>query len=118
MSILDLFRGSKNAVAFEAGQVIFSEGDPGDLMFVVVEGEVEIRVHDKVIDSTRPGEIFGEMSLVDTSPRSATAIAKTACQIVPVSETQFNFMVQETPYFAIAVMRVMCDRLRRRFPAS
>jgi CRP-like cAMP-binding protein len=116
--ILNLFRGSKNAVTYDPGQVIFSEGDAGDSMFVVLEGEVEIRVRDKVIDTTKPGEILGEMALVDKSPRSATAVAKTACKIVPVNEKQFNFMVQETPHFAITVMRIMCERLRKRFPAS
>ena len=64
MFILNLFRGSKNAVTFDPGQVFFSEGDPGDSMFVVLEGEVEIRVHDKVIDTSQPGELLGEMALV------------------------------------------------------
>jgi len=117
MFILNLFRGSKNAVAYEPGHVIFAEGDLGDSMFVVLEGEVEIRVHDKVIDTSGPGQIIGEMALVDKSPRSASAVAKTACKVVPVNEKQFNFMVQETPHFAITVMRIMCDRLRQRFPA-
>ncbi len=118
MFIVNLFRNSKNAVAFEPGQVIFREGEPGDSMFIVLEGEVEIRVRDKVIDTSGPGGIIGEMALVDNSPRSATAAAKTACKVVPVNEKQFNFMVQETPHFAITVMRVMCGRLRQRFPAS
>ena len=116
--ILNLFRGSKNAVTFDPGQVIFSEGEAGDSMFVVLEGDIEIRVHDKVIDTAHPGELIGEMALVDKSPRSATAVAQTACKVVPVNEKQFNFMVQETPNFAITVMRMMCDRLRRRFPAE
>ncbi len=118
MFILNLFRGSKNAVSYEPGQVIFREGEPGDSMYVVLEGEIEIRVHDKTIDTSGPGQILGEMALVDKSPRSATAVAKTACKVVPVNERQFSFMVQETPHFAITVMRLMCDRLRKRFPAS
>ena len=61
MFIVNLFRGSKNAVTYEPGQVIFTEGEPGDSMFVVLEGEVEIRVHDKVIDTSHPGELLGEM---------------------------------------------------------
>ncbi len=118
MSILNLFHNCTSSIAYQPGQVIFSEGDPGDLMFVVLEGEVEVRVHEKVVDTTGPGGILGEMALVDHAPRSATAIAKTACKVAPVGETQFNFMIQETPHFAIAVMRVMCDRLRKRFPAT
>ena len=118
MLILNLFRGSKNAVTYEPGTIIFREGEPGDSMFVILEGEVEIRVRDKVVDTTGPGGLVGEMALVDKSPRSATAVAKNACKVVPVNERQFNFMVQETPHFAITVMRIMCERLRQRFPAS
>ncbi len=118
MFILNLFRGSKNAVTYEAGKVIFREGEPGDTMFIVIEGEVEIRVKDKAIDTTGAGGIVGEMAIVDKAPRSATAVAKTDCKVVPVNEKQFNFMVQETPHFAITVMRIMCNRLRQRFPAG
>ena len=85
-----------------------------------VEKEVlgSLIVHDKVIDTSHPGELLGEMALVDQSPRSATAVAKTACKVVPVNERQFSFMVQETPHFAITVMRAMCNRLRKRFPEA
>ncbi len=117
MFILNLFRSSKNAVTYEPGQVIFAEGERGDSMYVILEGEIEVRVKDKVFDTSGPGQIIGEMALVDKSPRSATAVAKTACKVVPVNERQFDFMVQETPHFAITVMRMMCERLRQRFAA-
>jgi CRP-like cAMP-binding protein len=104
-------------MSVEPGYVVFREGDAGDSMYVVLEGELEISVKDKVIDTTGVGGIVGEMALVDHAPRSATCIAKTACKIVPVNERQFNFLVQETPNFAITVMRMMCERLRRRFPS-
>ena len=116
MLILNLFRNSDRAVAYEPGQTIFREGEQGDSMYVVLEGEVEIRVKDRAIDTTGAGGIVGEMALVDNRPRSATAVAKTTCKLVPVNERQFNFMVQETPLFAITVMRIMCERLRNRFP--
>jgi CRP-like cAMP-binding protein len=58
-------------------------------------------------------EIFGEMALVDKSVRSGTARAKTNCKVVPIDEKQFEFLVQQTPLFAIKVMRVMAERLRR-----
>jgi len=115
--IVNLFRNSDRAVTLEPGHVVFREGDKGDSMYVVLEGELAIQVKGEVIDTTGPGGIVGEMALIDNSPRSATCVAKTTCRIVPVNERQFNFMVQETPNFAITVMRMMCDRLRRRFPA-
>jgi CRP/FNR family transcriptional regulator, cyclic AMP receptor protein len=118
MFILNLFRNSDRAVNYEPGQTIFSQGEQGDSMFVVIEGDIEIRVNDKAIDTAHPGELLGEMALVDNLPRSASAVAKTACKVVPVNERKFNFMVQETPFFAITVMRIMCDRLRKRFPEA
>lgn len=60
-----------------------------------------------------PGQIVGEMALVDHSPRSATAVARTSCKVVVVPEKRFLFLVQQTPFFALQVMRVMAERLRR-----
>jgi CRP-like cAMP-binding protein len=68
----------------------------------------------KVIDSAGPDSIFGEMALIDQSPRSATAIARTPCKVVPVDQKRFTFMVQQTPFFSIQVMRIMANRLRHR----
>ncbi len=109
-----LFRHASNAVSFEPGQVIFSEGDPGDVMYMVQEGEVEIVAHGKLVEIAGEGSIVGEMALVDNEPRSATVTAKTETKLVPVDQKQFSFMVQETPFFAIHVMHVMADRLRKR----
>jgi CRP-like cAMP-binding protein len=59
------------------------------------------------------GGVFGEMALIDGSPRSATVRAKTDCEVAPINEKTFLFLVHETPFFAIAVMRTLADRLRR-----
>jgi CRP-like cAMP-binding protein len=56
--------------------------------------------------------IFGEMALIDDAPRSATAVAKTDVELVPISEKQFLFLVSQTPFFALKVMRVLARRLR------
>ena len=53
------------------------------------------------------------MSLVDGSPRSATVLAKSDCKLVPIDMHRFQFLIRETPHFAIHVMRVIADRLRR-----
>ena len=95
-----------------AGQVVFHKGDPGDKMYVVVEGEVDIVSDDKVIATLGSGEVFGEMALIDGNPRSASAVARTDCQIVPVDEDRFLFLVQNTPYFALELMRVLVERIR------
>jgi CRP-like cAMP-binding protein len=85
-------------------------------MYVVRTGEVEIERDGKVVDSVSPGGIFGEMALIDGAPRAATARAKTACEVAPITEKTFLFLVHETPYFALAVMRTLADRLRRSRP--
>jgi CRP/FNR family cyclic AMP-dependent transcriptional regulator len=99
--------------SFTAGAPIFEEDEKGDSMFLIRSGEVEIERHGKVIESLGPGGIFGEMALIDGSPRSATARAKTDCVVAPINEKTFLFLVHETPYFAIAVMRTLADRVRR-----
>lgn len=110
----EIFRDNPDAIAFAAGQIVFTEGQRGDVMYVVKSGEVDIRRGDQVFDTHGPGAIFGEMALIDHAPRSADAVARTDCELVPISERQFIFLVQQTPFFALQVMRVIADRLRQR----
>jgi CRP-like cAMP-binding protein len=97
---------------FTEGTNIFREGEFGDRMYVVKEGEVELSVHGKVITAVAKGGIIGEMVLIDKKPRSATARAKTDCQLVPIDEERFLALVHQNPGFALEVMRVLVDRLR------
>jgi CRP-like cAMP-binding protein len=103
---------------FAPGETLFSEGDAGDNMYVVRSGEVEIERGGKVIETLAAGGIFGEMALIDGSPRAATARAKTACEVAPISERAFLFLVHETPFFAVSVMRTLAGRLRRSSSAA
>lgn len=95
-----------------AGEVIFEKGDSGERMYVVRSGEVDILRSGKVVETVGPGGHFGEMALIDGSSRSATARARTDCELVPVDEDTFLFLVRETPYFALDVMRMLASRLR------
>lgn len=113
MSSIEIFKHEENTVPYAAGQTIFSEGEPGDVMYVVQEGEVEVRLGDRLLETAGPGGLVGEMALVDTSHRSATAVAKTDCKLVALDETKFKIHVHHTPFFAVQVMRIMADRLRR-----
>jgi len=110
---VSVFRFADDFEAFSAGQNIFTAGEPGEMMYVVKEGEVEVIVNGKVVDTVGPGGILGEMALIDKQPRSATATAKTDCKLVSVNEQRFQRLVQQTPHFAIQVMRVMAQRLRQ-----
>lgn len=82
-------------------------------MYVVLDGEVEVRIGGKSIEVIGPGDIVGEMALIDGKPRSATVVAKSDCRLAPVDEKRFYSMVQQTPAFSLHVMRVVVERLRR-----
>jgi CRP/FNR family transcriptional regulator, cyclic AMP receptor protein len=99
---------------FAKGKTIFKEGDLGDEFFVIVRGQVEIRSGDRHFETLGPDGIFGEMALIDDSPRSATAVALTDVTVAPIKENQFLFLVKNTPFFALNVMRVLAYRLRRQ----
>jgi CRP/FNR family transcriptional regulator, cyclic AMP receptor protein len=100
------------AQAFRAGSVIFREGDEAQELFVIKSGQVRIQIGNRTINELPADSIFGEMALIDGEPRSATAIAMTDVELVPVSEKQFLFLVSQTPYLALKVMRVLAQRLR------
>lgn len=97
---------------FKAGEVIFKEGDTGSEFFVIQSGKVDIRLGNRQLGSLGDHDIFGEMALIDTAPRSATAVAASDVKIVPISEKQFLFLVSQTPHFALNVMRTLARRLR------
>lgn len=99
--------------SFRAGTLIIKEGEPGNVMYIVKEGTVEVRAANRVLETVEPGGIVGEIALIDAKGRSASVVAKTDCQLLPVDEEQFVLLVQQMPYFALQVMRVLADRLRR-----
>jgi CRP/FNR family transcriptional regulator, cyclic AMP receptor protein len=113
LTTIDLFKNDKDFVIIPAGEVIFQQGGIADHMYAIIEGEVEISIDGKLFDTTSAGGIVGEMALVSSSPRSATAIAKTECKLVQVDQKRFNFLVQQTPNFAINVMKIMVERIRK-----
>ena len=108
----------QEARTYQAGEVIFDRGDAAKCMYVVAEGEVDLAIGDQHLETLQPADIFGELALITGEPRSATARARTACQLVEIPEARFNHLVQETPHFALAMMRVLTRRLRRRDPIA
>ena len=110
---IDLFRDATDYVTLPAGHVLFRLGDPADRAYVVLEGEVDIRVKDRLIDTVSVGGIVGEMALIDQSRRSATVIARKDCRLAPLDQKRLLFLIQETPYFAVTLMKIMCERMRK-----
>src|SRR5262245_64905698 len=98
MATVDLFHAEDTELtSFRAGQEIFREGEPGDLMYVVREGEVTLRVKGQVVETLGPGGVLGEMALIEHAPRTATAAARTDCKLVPIPESRFMLMVSTRP---------------------
>lgn len=110
---VSIFQRQPDPQMFSAGQVIFEEGQPGNFMFGIVEGEVNILVNGKVVETIEDGEIFGTGILVGVKKRTYTAIAKTDCQLAYLDEKRFLFAVQETPMFALEVIKNYSERLTR-----
>jgi CRP-like cAMP-binding protein len=114
MPTIDIFRLETEFQTFSTGQPIFNVGDHGDMMYAVIEGEVNIVVKGTVTETTQVGGIFGEMGVIDDShTRSASAVAKTDCKLVAINRKRFMFLVQQTPFFAVEVMQIMAGRIRR-----
>ena len=110
---LDMFSAEENPRTCAAGEVIFRSMEMGAEMYVVLEGQVQLTVGTTVLETLGPGEPFGEMALIDQTPRVATATAKTPCKLAVIPERRFLFLVQTTPQFALHIMKVMADRLRK-----
>ena len=108
-----MFRNSRDTETLQSGDVLFREGETGDVMFAVAEGKVELHHGGTVIETIGPGGILGEMALIDAGPRSATAQAATEALVVRVDKEHFTYLVQEHPTFALQVMTVMAERIRR-----
>ena len=112
MVFFELFSHNPTIVKVAAGDALFREGEEGHLMFVLATGTAEVIVNHRVVEELQHGNIVGELGLVSPGPRSATVIATSDCEFVAVDEKRFQFLVQQTPFFATQVMRVMAERLR------
>jgi CRP/FNR family transcriptional regulator, cyclic AMP receptor protein len=109
---LNLFRHETTIVKLAPGQALFREGETADCMYVVRSGTVRVSTGTTVLEELGPGSILGEMALIEDSPRSATVTAVSECEIAGVDRHRFLFLVQQTPSFALNVMKVLSHRLR------
>jgi CRP/FNR family transcriptional regulator, cyclic AMP receptor protein len=105
---------------YGASEIIFEEGSPGGEMFIVCSGCVQLTTnapgHEIVLGEVGTGDFFGEMSLVDLSPRTATAKAlEDGTRLVAIDQTKFLYMVGQQPAFALTIMHALCRRIRERW---
>jgi CRP-like cAMP-binding protein len=107
-----LFAGETDVVNLGAGETLFKRGESARLMYVVKSGSLQVLDGNYVYETVSAGDIIGEMALVDGARRSATVRALVPSTVIPVDERRFLFMVQQTPFFALRVMRVLTARVR------
>ncbi len=103
--------------AFSVGQEIFREGDPGDGLYVVMEGFVEISgvINDaqrQMLTQVAPGGVFGEMSVIEQLPRSASATALMPTRVLFVSRAEMQTLIERSPALAAALLQLVSHRLR------
>lgn len=112
MEVLGLFKNVQRTQNVPTGAAVFLEGQAGEEMYGIIEGEIELRTAHRVIRTIGPGEVFGEMAIIDSSPRSASAVATADTVLTVIDRNRFLFLVHETPMFALSVMSTMANRFR------
>ena len=106
-----------DVVRFKAGEILFNYGDPGDSMFVINEGEVEVFFKDDtgariVLETAREGDFFGELSLLDSGPRTATVVALRDTEALRVDRDDLTYLLRKQPRAALHLLAAMGRRMR------
>lgn len=103
--------------SYMPGEIIVAQGDVGDCMFVIQEGEAEVLREDNgvsmVIDTMKPGDLFGEMAILEHTVRSSTVRALSVVRALTIDRRTFLRRIQEDPSLAMSVLDVMCRRVRQ-----
>jgi CRP-like cAMP-binding protein len=102
---------------FEKGEIIFREGDLGDLMYILKRGNVDLKKKvekGEVVLKTisKPSEFFGEMALIDRQPRSASAVAITETTVLAIDGPSFEKMIISNGSFALKIIKILSERIR------
>ena len=119
---MDMAAFGRFARTFHAGEMIFSEFEPGDNFYLIQSGRVQlvklIGDIEKTLDVLQPSEMFGEMAILENSPRSATAIALDTVKVLEFNSKNFEILMIGNPQIALKLLRMFCKRIydsKRRF---
>ncbi|MEI6353506.1 MAG: Crp/Fnr family transcriptional regulator [Methylococcus sp.] len=113
MIFYELFQHDPNFLEIKRGEVLLREGDIGEAMYVLIEGQAKIERQGLFFAEIGPGDFVGELAVIDGSSRINTTTATTDCKFVVVDRKRFEYLVVEAPGFALEVMRILALRLRR-----
>jgi CRP/FNR family cyclic AMP-dependent transcriptional regulator len=112
MEFLDLFRDWEDTEEYDARTVIFSERDPADVMYVILSGEVELTLHGEPLGAEGEGGIIGEMAMINSATRSATATTLSKVKLARLDHDEFKALITGNTEFSLHVMAVLANRLR------
>lgn len=112
-NILTRALGDQSLVKHERGSMIMKEGQAGVLMYVVLEGGVAVTIQGKLVERVGPGGVFGEMALVERTPRLASAVAESACTLLAINRNTFLNLVRASPDFGVALLGAVSERARQ-----
>ena len=122
MQGMDMAAFSRFTRTFQAGEMIFSEFEPGDNFYLIQSGRVElvkiIGDIERTLDILQPSEMFGEMAILENSPRSATAIALDTVKVLEFNRQNFEILMLGNPQIALKLLRIFTKRIydsKRRF---
>jgi len=97
---------------YGAGDYVFRTGETGDSMFVVMEGSLQVEAGGRELFVLEKGDVFGDMAVIDKSPRSADVKAITECRLASIDAYAFRFLIEKIPDFSFDLLRVLANRLR------
>jgi len=119
---MDMAAFGRFAKTFQPGEMIFSEFEPGDNFYLIQTGRVQlvklIGDIEKTLDILQPSEMFGEMAILENSPRSATAIALDTVKVLEFNSQNFDILMMGNPQIALKLLKMFCKRIydsKRRF---
>jgi CRP-like cAMP-binding protein len=95
-----------------SGEQIFAEGEPGDALYLIVEGRVKVHKGEKELVRLGVRDVFGEMAVLDSEPRSASVTAVEDAVLLKIGRDDFRDILSERPEIAMGVMKVLTRRLR------
>jgi len=118
---LEFFKAAGKPEKVADGRTIFAEKEKSffsrNKVYLLLSGEVGLLAGKKPIGTVKAGEIFGELAAITDSPRSATAVAKSACEVIALDEREFQAGLRKKPAFALMLMSMMVRRLRETIRA-
>ena len=115
MDLIEIFKHSTVKETWKSGDLLFNEGEEGHHMYVILSGNVEIVAMRRVFEVAGPGDIVGEMALIEPGPRTAAARVSAntdRCEVAIVDEKEFLHLTRKMPEFSLHVMQILVRRLR------